>query len=116
MVRVRRRIRRYPIGITRVPKKEPAKFSTRATLECLLVALLLVGLLLGYLWQQVQATRMGYRIEELKRVRSGLAEANRKLQLEATRLKSLDRIESISKSQLGLVIPEKEEIFLLKEE
>jgi len=116
MVRVQRRIRRHPIRITRAPKKAPVKFSTRPMLRYLLVALLVVGILLGYLWQQVQATRMGYMIEELKRVKAGLAEANRELQLEATRLRSLDRIESISKTQLGLVFPEKDEIVLLKEE
>lgn len=116
MVRVQRRIRRHPLRITRAPKKASVKFSTRPMLKYLLGALLVVGILLGYLWQQVQATRMGYKIEELKRVKAGLAEANRELQLEATRLRSLDRIESISKTQLGLVFPEKDEIVLLKEE
>ncbi len=50
-------------------------------------------------WQHVQSVRVGYEIVRLRRERDVLAEENRRLELEADRLKSP---ETLLKEMLGL--------------
>jgi cell division protein FtsL len=43
-------------------------------------------------WQHLQSVRTGYEITRLRRERNALAEANRRLELEADRLKSPENL------------------------
>lgn len=52
-------------------------------------------------WQHLQSVRMGYEITKLRRDRNALAEVNRRLELEADRLKSPEHL-LMKVKELGL--------------
>ena len=62
--------------------------------------------ILFYVWQQVEYIRTGYQIERLRAEKSRLVEWNRQMKLEVATLHNLKRIESLSRSRLGLVPPD----------
>ena len=64
--------------------------------------------ILFYVWQQVEYIRTGYQIEQLRAEKSRLVEWNRQMKLERATLHNLKRIESLSRSRLGLVAPDPE--------
>jgi|GEM_PF-2024397 len=64
--------------------------------------------ILFYVWQQVEYIRTGYQIEQLRAEKSRLVEWNRQMKLERATLHNLNRIESLSRSRLGLIPPDPE--------
>jgi hypothetical protein len=69
----------------------------------------LIGMLT--VWQHVQSVRAGYEIAKLRRHRNVLAEENRRLQLEADRLKSPENLlMKVRELGLGLRPAKPEEI------
>jgi cell division protein FtsL len=61
-------------------------------------------------------TSVSYQTTRLQRELSSLKDHQHHLQLEAARLSSLDRIESIAKNELGMIYPDKNQhIFLTVE-
>ena len=66
-------------------------------------------------WQHVQSVRVGYEITRLRRERNVLAEENRRLELEADRLKSprvlLKKVEDLD---LGIRPAQPDEILRIK--
>mgnify|MGYP005833063341 CR=1 FL=1 len=71
----------------------------------LCVAAWLAGCLALGAWVRLENIQAGYDISELRRERTRLAEANRKLELELARLSSLDRIEAVAGGKLGMKFP-----------
>lgn len=70
-------------------------------------ALALVALgVMGYLWPQHRIVEMGYRLEALEAKKVEQQSLHRMLSLEAASLSSLDRVERIATTQLGMVFPE----------
>jgi cell division protein FtsL len=69
-----------------------------------LAAMFLLGLL-AYGWQHYQWIQYGYRIEEAQKKKEQLAEIGRQLRLERASLSSPQRIDSIARKQLGMVVP-----------
>jgi len=69
-----------------------------------LAAMLLFGLF-AYGWQHYQWIQYGYRIEEAQRKKEQLAEIGRQLRLERASLSNPQRIDSIARKQLGMVVP-----------
>jgi len=69
-----------------------------------LAAMFLFGLF-AYGWQHYQWIQYGYRIEEAQKKREQLAEIGRQLRLERASLSNPQRIDSIARKQLGMVVP-----------
>src|SRR3989475_10865373 len=69
-----------------------------------LAAMFLFGLF-AYGWQHYQWIQYGYRIEEAQRKKEQLAEIGRQLRLERASLSNPQRIDSIARKQLGMVVP-----------
>src|SRR5256885_9599515 len=69
-----------------------------------LAAMLLFGLF-AYGWQHYQWIQYGYRIEEAQKKAERLAEVGRQLRLERASLSNPQRIDSIARRQLGMVVP-----------
>ena len=81
---------------------------TRCRLEymCLTVlgAIFVLGTLF-YAWQQYQWIQYGYRIEESHQQIEELAEVGRQLRVERATLANPQRIDSIARTELGMVEP-----------
>src|SRR5438094_2150576 len=69
-----------------------------------LAAIFLFGLF-AYGWQHYQWIQYGYRIEEAQKKKEHLAETGRQLRLERASLSNPQRIDSIARKQLGMVVP-----------
>src|SRR6266702_1119182 len=69
-----------------------------------LAAMFLFGLF-AYGWQHYQWIQYGYRIEEAQKKKERLAETGRQLRLERASLSNPQRIDSIARKQLGMVVP-----------
>src|SRR6185436_12098095 len=69
-----------------------------------LAAFFLFGLF-AYGWQHYQWIQYGYRIEEAQKKKEQLAEAGRQLRLERAALRNPQRIDSIARRELGMVVP-----------
>ena len=69
-----------------------------------LAAIFLFGLF-AYGWQHYQCIQYGYRIEEAQKKEQRLAEIGRQLRLERASLSNPQRIDSIARQQLGMVVP-----------
>ena len=69
-----------------------------------LAAMFLFGLFV-YGWQHYQWIQYGYRIEETQKKKDQLAEIGRQLRLERASLRSPQRIDSIARGELGMVVP-----------
>jgi cell division protein FtsL len=69
-----------------------------------LAAMFLFGLF-AYGWQHYQWIQYGYRIEEAQKKKEQLAEIGRQLRLERASLSNPQRIDSIARKQLGMVVP-----------
>ena len=69
-----------------------------------LAAVFLFGLF-AYGWQHYQWIQYGYRIEEAQKKKGQLAEIERQLRLERASLSNPQRIDSIARKQLGMVVP-----------
>lgn len=67
-------------------------------------AVFLFGLF-AYGWQHYQWIQYGYRIEEAQKKKDQLAEMGRQLRLERASLRSPQRIDSIARGELGMVVP-----------
>jgi len=69
-----------------------------------LAAIFLLGLF-AYGWQHYQWIQYGYRIEEAQKKKERLAETGRQLRVERASLSNPQRIDSIARKQLGMVVP-----------
>jgi len=79
--------------------------SLRPNRVILPLLIFILGLALFMAWRQTTIVRVGYEIDRLKN-QVALARAERdRLQLEVTRLESLDRIEKVATERLGMVRP-----------
>jgi cell division protein FtsL len=70
-----------------------------------LAAMFFFGLF-AYGWQHYQWIQYGYRIEEAEKKVQRLSEVGRQLRLERASLSNPQRIDSIARKQLGMVVPE----------
>ena len=69
-----------------------------------LASMFLFGLF-AYGWQHYQWIQYGYRIEEAQKKKEQLSEIGRQLRLERASLRSPQRIDSIARGELGMVVP-----------
>lgn len=71
------------------------------------------GIILSfYVWQQTQAVRLGYRVEEMNRECDKWDQENSNLKLKIEKLSSLERLDQFAKER-KLVAPSENSIFYL---
>lgn len=75
----------------------------------------LVALVLGLVGLRVQQVRMSYRLDALRAQRTELEELKNRLRVEQASLKSLARIESRARVELGMVPPARDQIRIARE-
>ncbi|HTG00303.1 MAG TPA: cell division protein FtsL [Nitrospirota bacterium] len=86
----------------------------RGSLRRVLLILVIVTSLLLYVGGKVRIMRLGYQIEALEREKQELERANRSLRIEASSLAAPARIEEIATKKLGMVMPAKGDIVVVK--
>jgi cell division protein FtsL len=107
---------------TSVQEQQAARFhweSDRRRLRAMVAALLatgcLVGLVLGVVALRVQQVRLSYRLDTLRTTRAELEESRRRLNVELATLRSLARVESRARAELGMVRPAADQVRLARE-
>ena len=85
-------------------KVRPAR-KTKTGIWILVMALFFVQALF-YVWCRVQCVSAGYGIDREMRRRQALTRERNTLNIEMARLKSPERIETIARTRLGLVMPD----------
>ena len=78
-----------------------------------LAALFVLGLLF-YGWQQYRWIQLGYKIEAAQDKKDGLIEYQKQLVLERNTLARDERIDSIARNQLGMVVAAPGQIVILQ--
>lgn len=78
------------------------------------IIILLISVLL-YIGLNVECIKTGYEINKLKLEKMELTNENKILRIEIAKLKSLERIETVARTELGLVTPDKFETITLFE-
>ncbi len=79
------------------------------------LALALVALgIMGYLWPQHRIVELGYSLEALEAKKVEQQRLHRMLSLEAASLSSLDRVERIATTQLGMVFPQPGQVQIVR--
>jgi len=71
----------------------------------------ILGLL--HVWLRLQVVHMGYVLSTTAKLQARLEQENRELKVELATLTSLDRLEAMARSRLGLVPPEKGQVIVL---
>lgn len=71
----------------------------------LLAALICLGVVLVWSWQQFERVQIGYQIEELRQRQEQVSEWNRTLRLEHATLTDPMRIDAWARNRLGLETP-----------
>jgi cell division protein FtsL len=66
-----------------------------------------------FAWQHFQCVRYGYQLEQYKAERSTLEEQNHRLRLEEAALADPQRIDTLARTQLGMVSPGPQQIIRL---
>jgi cell division protein FtsL len=69
------------------------------------IMLIFIAELLFYTWSRVQCVQLGYEISNAAEIQRTRATLQNNLKIELARLKSPERIATIAKNQLGLIIP-----------
>lgn len=77
--------------------------------------LILIAELFCYTWCRVQCVELGYQIAEENERFHHLTTLQKNLRVELARLKSPDRIATIARKQLGLVMPSSRQVIVLNE-
>jgi cell division protein FtsL len=92
--------------------REPDSRNQREYMLVTLLGGLFVLVLLFYGWQHYQWIQYGYLIEEAEKQKEQLAETGHQLRLERASLRSMQRIDSIARKQLGMVAPTAEQLVI----
>lgn len=85
--------------------REPDARNQREYLLVMVLGALFVLGLLFYGWQHYQYLQYGYRTAAAEERKEQLAEMGRQLRLERASLRNLQRIDSIARGELGMVLP-----------
>ena len=86
----------------------------RSLFPLCMVILSLICSLIFLVWSRSQITSLGYQISQANYEQTQLLKLNQKLKIEGASLRSLARIESIAKEQLGLVNPEPQHMVFIQ--
>ncbi len=93
-------------------RKEPKRKIKTSTL-LILVVVIMIELFL-YTWCHVQSIHMGYKITSQLKQEKELKVIQKKLRLELAQLRSPERIMQIASKQLGLVLPDPDQVIVVR--
>lgn len=79
----------------------------------LLLGICLVGLALSHVWLRLQVVHLGYVLSSTSKLYNQLEQENRELKVELATLISPERLETMARTRLGLVEPEKGQVVIL---
>lgn len=90
------------------PSKNRRVRPARKAMTGVWIALMMLFFLQGlfYVWCRVQCVNAGYAIEQEKSRHEMLTKVRGTLNIELARLKSPERIETIARTRLGLILPD----------
>ena len=100
--------------LKRYKVKGRVKRSFKTALSLFLVIALFICGLIFFVWSRLQITHLGYQISQANSTQQRLLKLNKQMKVEVASLKSLSRIESIAKNQLGLINPEPHQVIFIK--
>jgi len=86
----------------------------KTTFSLFILITIFICNLIFFVWSRLQITYLGYQLSQANSEQQQLLKLNKQLNLEAASLKSLSRIESIAKNQLGLTNPEPHQVVFIK--
>ncbi len=97
------------------PKIAKCKISCRgkAGLVKLILCASILSLMLFIVWEHSEIVQLGYVIEQMKREKLNQHKRQQALLLEYYELVSLDRIEELAKSKLGMIRPQPGQLVLV---
>ncbi len=99
-------IQSFPVTFEVNKRKTGAKKGRIAFITILSILMVFSGSLL-YVWSRLRAVNLDYEIPRQIQLQRKLMQLNTRLRLEAATLKSHERIESIAKGDLGMVVPKR---------
>lgn len=94
-------------------RKTRTRRPTRALAIWGLVMVLFLGEIYFYTWCRVQCIRVGYEITRAVERHQNLQGIRSNLKIELARLKSPQRIARYAREKLGLVMPNRDQIFIM---
>jgi len=100
--------------LTRQKVKSRVKRSFKTAFSLFLVIAIFICGLIFFVWSRLQITHLGYQISQANSTQQRLLKMNKQMKVEVASLKSLSRIESIAKNQLGLINPEPGQVIFIK--
>jgi cell division protein FtsL len=86
------------------------RYKKRTIMLGFLAVLAAVLILTFYIWHQAESIHLGYSIGDLEKKVMDLEQEVEKLEAEKSRLLSLERVESIARTHLNLILPEKDQM------
>ncbi|MEW6184236.1 MAG: hypothetical protein AB1585_00690 [Thermodesulfobacteriota bacterium] len=97
-------------------REKPARNRTlrRPIKYLIILSAFFVPAVFAFIWLRVQTVHLSYDIARAQKQKRVMTEINKKLRLQLANMKSPERIEGIALTQLGLRIPEKGQIEILK--
>ncbi len=102
-------IRKSPRG--KIAKKQ----SSVKFLNVLSFIAVLIAFSFFYTWVRVQAVHIGYDMAVAKKIESEVLEVNKRYKTEIATLTSPVRIKQLARNELGLSIPQKDQVVILNE-
>ena len=97
-------------GRPRRPKPRRTKPGSRATWQWALIMVVLIAELFIFTWVREEYRRTGYELNRLTMLNQQLVEHKDALKIELARLRSPARIAEIASTQLGLKMPEPQQV------
>lgn len=97
-------------------KKAENGVNFRTLLSFILIVTIIALILISYICQSVNITRLNYTLAELSKEYNKIQEENHKLNIELAKNKSLSRIEKLARNDLHMSEPERVEVVLLNKE
>lgn len=100
--------------MTKETPKRKMKTSTMKTSTLIILVVVVITEVFFYTWCHVQSTHMGYRITSQLKQEKELKALQEKLRLELAQLRTPERIMKIASRQLGLVLPDTDQVIVVK--
>ncbi len=75
---------------------------------------IILGMTFLHVWIRTQSIELGYKISRVAEEQKSIIQRNREFKIEVATLKSPARIEHIATKYLGLTIPRREEVIVIK--
>lgn len=76
--------------------------------------LFFIAAVLFYIWPYVNILNINYEFERMLKEKAKLTQSNNLLKIELSSLRSLDKVEEIAYTQLGLIFPQEGQVVIVR--